>query len=83
VGKIRELWKQREIVPIHKIGPKNLAPNYRPVSIICVECKRKERTLKERITAELRGIVINLLMFSMDSEHEDIQQQTSLSSMKE
>jgi len=42
-------WKQAEVSPIYKKGPKKLAANYRPISLTSVLCKVLESFLREAI----------------------------------
>ena len=37
-------WKVAKIIPLHKTGPKNLADNYRPISILSAIGKIFEKT---------------------------------------
>jgi len=60
-------WKQANISPIYKKGPRNVAGNYRPVSLTSVVCKILETLIKETmirfledravITAKQHGFV--------------------------
>ena len=46
-------WKIAHVSPIYKKGKKNLAVNYRPVSLTSVACRLMERVLKEQIMEHL------------------------------
>ena len=49
----RGTWKIAHVSPIYKKGKKNLAVNYRPVSLTSVACRFMERVLKEQIMEHL------------------------------
>ena len=40
-------WKQANIVPVHKKGPKDYIENYMPISLTCLVMKVFERIIKE------------------------------------
>ena len=40
-------WKNADVTPIFKKGAKNLAENYRPISLTSVTCKLMESIVKE------------------------------------
>ena len=42
-------WKNAHISPIYKKGPKDLAINYRPVSLTSIVCKIMESIIKDSI----------------------------------
>ena len=44
-GEIPEDWLKANIAPIYKKGNRNLAENYRPVSLTCICCKVMEHIL--------------------------------------
>ena len=46
-------WRHAVIVPIHKKGPKNLARNYRPISLTSAICKVMEAVMKDKIMTHL------------------------------
>ena len=52
-GQMPDEWRQANVVPIYKKGPKYLASNYRPVSLTCVCCKLHEHILASNIMAHL------------------------------
>ncbi len=58
-GKLPSDWLKAEVFPIFKKGSKNLAVNYRPISLTCVSCKRFEHIISKHIR--------NHLDFNMDS----------------
>ena len=55
-------WKEANITPLYKKGPRNLAENYRPISLTSVVCKVMESILKDKIMAFI--IDNNLLKMS-------------------
>ena len=38
-GKIPEMWRYANVIPVYKKGLKTLALNHRPVTLTCVICK--------------------------------------------
>ena len=52
-GKILEMWRYANVIPVYKKGLKTLALNHRPVSLTCVICKIMEESLKCRLMTEL------------------------------
>ena len=42
-------WKNAVVVPIFKKGSKNVASNYRPVSLTCILCKIMESFIREAV----------------------------------
>ena len=42
-------WKQANVVAVFKIGDKNAAANYRPVSLTCILCKVLESFITEAV----------------------------------
>ena len=55
-------WKTANVAPIYKKGNKNLAENYRPVSLTCITCKLFEHISCWHILnhVELHGILSDL-----------------------
>ena len=43
IGKFPEVLKQAKVIPIHKSGPKNIASNYRPISVLSPTSKVLEK----------------------------------------
>ena len=58
-GVVPSDWKKGVISPIFKKGSKNIAANYRPISLTCVLCKLMESLLRDHVLNHL--IVNNLL----------------------
>ena len=52
-SKLPDDWKTAHVSPIYKKGKKNLAENYRPVSLTSVACRVMERILKKQIMEHL------------------------------
>eukprot|EP00111_Clytia_hemisphaerica_P003886 TCONS_00011152-protein len=46
-------WKVAHVSPIYKKGSKNLAENYRPVSLTSIACRLMERALRDQIMKHL------------------------------
>ena len=44
-GEVPQLWKEANIVPIHKSGSKAIMANFRPVALTSVICKVFERII--------------------------------------
>ena len=44
-GEVPQLWKEANIVPIHKSGSKAIMANFRPVALTSVVCKVLERII--------------------------------------
>ncbi len=47
LGKLPEMWKLAAVKPIYKKGSKDLAANYRPISLTCVACKLMEGIVRD------------------------------------
>ena len=52
-GKIPKNWRTANVTPIYKKGSKNVASNYRPISLTSQVCKVMEKLVKESIVAHL------------------------------
>jgi len=52
-GSLPEEWKSGQITPIYKKGNKQLANNYRPVSLTSIPCKILEQLIREDILDHL------------------------------
>ena len=52
-GEIPDDWKKAFVAPVFKKGSKNLAENYRPVSLTCVCCKLLEHIISSHIRSHL------------------------------
>jgi hypothetical protein len=52
-GETPDEWKQANVVPIFKKGPRNLAGNYRPVSLTCICCKMMEHIVVANLMKHL------------------------------
>ena len=46
-------WKKAFVSPIYKKGARNVAENYRPISLTSVVCKIMEKFVKEAILSHL------------------------------
>ena len=49
-GKIPKDWRTANVTPIYKKGSKNVASNYRPISLTSQVCKVMEKLVKESIS---------------------------------
>ena len=52
-GKILEMWRYANVIPVYKTGLKTLALNHQPVSLTCVICKIMGKNLKYCLMTEL------------------------------
>ena len=48
-GKLPQQWKDANVTPLHKKGPKSEVGNYRPVSLTSIPCKLLETIIRSRI----------------------------------
>ena len=58
-GVVPSDWKKGIISPIFKKGSKNIAANYRPISLTCVLCKLMESLLRDHV---LNHLIVNTLL---------------------
>ena len=63
-GELPLHWKQANVVPIFKKGRRDVALNYRPVSLTSVVCKVMEKIVRKYVTLHLEG-----LGFLSDKQH--------------
>ena len=54
-GKLPEIWKIANVTPIHKKGSKQLASNYRPISLTSIICKIMERLIRNQLVAYMEN----------------------------
>ena len=54
-GKLPDIWKDANVTPLYKKGPKNLPSNYRPVSLTCVLCKIMESVIRDHVVKYLQN----------------------------
>ena len=52
-------WKKANVIALHKKGPKNLAQNYRPISLTCILCKVYEKLLRKHILSHVSESISN------------------------
>lgn len=52
-GIIPQQWKNANVVPIHKGGPKNIVANYRPISLTSISCKTLEHIIYSALMKHL------------------------------
>ena len=52
-GSLPDEWKVAHVSPIYKKGNKNLAENYRPVSLTSIACRLMERIMRDQIMKHL------------------------------
>ena len=48
-SRIPDKWKTALVAPIHKKGSRNVASNYRPVSLTCIPCKVLESIVRRAV----------------------------------
>ena len=48
-GTLPQDWKKAFVSPIHKKGARNIAENYRPISLTSVDCKSMEKFVKDAV----------------------------------
>ena len=53
-SRLPQIWKDANITPIHKKGPKSKAENYQPISLTSIPCKLLEELIKDQIISHLR-----------------------------
>ena len=53
-GKIPQDWKRANVSPIFKKGSRNLAENYRPISLTSIVCKMMETLIRDRLMQHLK-----------------------------
>jgi hypothetical protein len=58
LGCIPDMWRLACVRPIHKKGVKDLASNYRPISLTCVACKLMEGIVRNAMNTflEINGL---------------------------
>ena len=49
-----KIWKDANITPIHKKGPKSKAENYQPISLTSIPCKLLEELIKDHVISHLK-----------------------------
>ena len=54
-GSLPNEWKLAKVTPIFKKGSKQMANNYRPVSLTCVLCKVLEKIVREKLIEHLEA----------------------------
>ena len=59
--KLPTIWKRANVSPIFKKGNRQLASNYRPVSLTCILCKLQESIIRDDIIAHMNanGLISN------------------------
>ena len=57
-GTVPADWRMANIFALHKKGPKDLAKNYRPISLTSVCCKTLEHTVYSNVCKFLDSITI-------------------------
>ena len=58
VGKIPADWKVANVVALHKKGPRNLAGNYRPVSLTSILCKLYEKLIRKHLLNHVEPFIV-------------------------
>ena len=77
-GVIPEVWKQANVTPIYKKGPKTSPGNYRPVSLTSIICKVMESLLRDEI---VRHLAVNNLIYP--SQHGFMAKRSCLTNLLE
>ena len=54
-GSLPLIWKRANVSPIFKKGKKQLASNYRPVSLTCILCKVQESIIRDDLIAHMNA----------------------------
>ena len=49
IGLLPDEWKEADITPLHKKGPKSSRENYRPISLTSIPCKIGEKIVFDRL----------------------------------
>ena len=75
-GKLPQQWKDANVTPLHKKGPKSEVGNYRPVSLTSIPCQLLETLFRSRIVQYLEQ---NNL--SSPSQHGFISKRSCLSNL--
>ena len=52
-GMVPKDWNLAHVSPIYKKGPRNLAENYRPISLTSIVCRMMEKLIKNQIMEHL------------------------------
>ena len=52
-GRLPQAWKEANVTPIHKEGPKSSVDNYRPVSLTSVCCKILEKVVRRALLSHM------------------------------
>ena len=61
-------WIHANVTPIYKKGAKNLAENYRSISLTSLVCKLIDSLIRKFTWATLKGIQSNVLLFADDAK---------------
>ena len=59
-GTVPTAWKLAEVIPLFKKGNKNLANNYRPVSLTSIVCKVFESFIRNAIFKTVIFFLVNI-----------------------
>ncbi len=57
LGKVPDIWKRANVVPVHKKGDKSAADNYRPISLLCITSKILERCIYNKIFPHIKFLL--------------------------
>ena len=69
-GVVPSDWKSAYVTPIHKKGSKQLAENYRPISLTCICSKTMEHILVSNITKHLeKHHILNIFQHGFRQSH--------------
>lgn len=57
IGKLPDIWKVANVVPVHKKGSREDPGNFRPISLTCISCKLLEHIVLSNINSDLDKIL--------------------------
>lgn len=57
IGKLPDIWKVANVVPVHKKGSREDPGNFRPISLTCIACKLLEHIVLSNINKDLVNVI--------------------------